>query len=177
MALSSRRARELALDTDTVQDHGPAHGSRVSKRIFQASLWDPRHMNVILRRARIRTAVADPLATYQEVIVVGLAATRVDLTAVRVAACSRNCWRHRGRAKPRSRSAPPPAKLVQSKKMSANQTHAAESCAYGIRQRRACRGGRPRRLLETHKRLVRELDSELEAAYRLACWGSAAARQ
>jgi hypothetical protein len=75
------QARECALELpDTVeQDHHGRPSFRVSKRIF-ATLWDDRHMNVMLDEPGIRTAVAGHPRECSEVWWgKRLAAVRVDL--------------------------------------------------------------------------------------------------
>jgi hypothetical protein len=75
------QARECALELpDTAeQDHHGRPSFRVSKRIF-ATLWDDRHMNVMLDEPGIRTAVAEHPAECSEVWWgKRLAAVRVDL--------------------------------------------------------------------------------------------------
>jgi hypothetical protein len=79
--ISVDQARELALDLPgTVeQDHHGRPSFRVVKRIF-ATLWDERHMNVMLDEPGIMTAVADHPSDCSEVWWgKRLAAVRVDL--------------------------------------------------------------------------------------------------
>ena len=79
--VSSDQARQLALDLpDAVeQDHHGRPSFRVMKRIF-ATLWDDRHMNVMLDEPGIMTAVADHPRECSEVWWgKRLAAARVDL--------------------------------------------------------------------------------------------------
>jgi hypothetical protein len=79
--ISVDQARQLALDLPgTVeQDHHGRPSFRVTKRIF-ATLWDERHMNVMLDEPGIMTAVADHPPECSEVWWgKRLAAVRVDL--------------------------------------------------------------------------------------------------
>lgn len=81
--LSTDQARQLALGLpDTVeQDHHGRPSFRVAKRIF-ATLWDERHMNVMLDEPGILTAVAEHPGECSEVYWgKRLAAVRVDLGA------------------------------------------------------------------------------------------------
>ncbi|MGZ4303986.1 MAG: MmcQ/YjbR family DNA-binding protein [Solirubrobacteraceae bacterium] len=81
--VSSDQARGFALDLpDTVeQDHHGRPSFRVEKRIF-ATLWDDRHMNVMLDEPGIMTAVAVHPQECSEVYWgKRLAAVRVDLAA------------------------------------------------------------------------------------------------
>jgi hypothetical protein len=79
--ITTDQARQLALDLpDAVeQDHHGRPSFRVTKRIF-ATLWDGRHMNVMLDEPGIMTAVADHPRECSEVWWgKRLAAVRVDL--------------------------------------------------------------------------------------------------
>jgi hypothetical protein len=79
--LSANQARGLALGLpETVErDHHGRPSFRVAGRIF-ATLWDERHMNVMLDEPGILTAVADHPAECAEVWWgKRLAAVRVDL--------------------------------------------------------------------------------------------------
>jgi hypothetical protein len=73
------RALALALPDAVEQDHHGRPSFRVTKRIF-ATLWDDRHMNVMLDEPGIMTAVADHSRECSEVWWgKRLAAVRVDL--------------------------------------------------------------------------------------------------
>lgn len=79
--IGTDEARQLALGLPGVveQDHHGRPSFRVAKRIF-ATLWDDRHMNVMLDEPRILTAVGEYPATCSEVHWgKRLAAVRVDL--------------------------------------------------------------------------------------------------
>jgi hypothetical protein len=79
--IATDQARRLALGLpDAVeQDHHGRPSFRVAKRIF-ATLWDERHMNVMLDESGIMTAVADHPRECTEVYWgKRLAAVRVDL--------------------------------------------------------------------------------------------------
>lgn len=79
--VTTDEARQLALGLpETVeQDHHGRPSFRVMKRIF-ATLWDARHMNVMLDEPGIMTAVADhPRECIEVWWGKRLAATRVDL--------------------------------------------------------------------------------------------------
>jgi hypothetical protein len=79
--VSTEQARRLALELPEAveQDHHGRPSFRVARRIF-ATLWDERHMNVMLDEPGIRTAVADHPRECSEVWWgKRLAATRVDL--------------------------------------------------------------------------------------------------
>jgi hypothetical protein len=79
--ITTDQARQLALGLpDAVeQDHHGRPSFRVEKRIF-ATLWDKRHMNVMLDEPGIMTAVADHPRECSEVWWgKRLAAVRVDL--------------------------------------------------------------------------------------------------
>src|SRR5437660_10919609 len=81
--VTTDEARRLALGLpETVeQDHHGRPSFRVAKRIF-ATLWDERHMNVMLDEPGIMTAVADHPGECSEVYWgKRLAAVRVDLDA------------------------------------------------------------------------------------------------
>jgi hypothetical protein len=81
--VSSDQARGFALDLPgTVeQDHHGRPSFRVEKRIF-ATLWDDRHMNVMLDEPGIMTAVSDYPRECSDVYWgKRLAAVRVDLDA------------------------------------------------------------------------------------------------
>ena len=79
--ISPEQARQIALELpDAVeQDHHGRPSFRVTKRIF-ATLWDDRHMNVMLDEPGILTAVAEHPRECSEVYWgKRLAAVRVDL--------------------------------------------------------------------------------------------------
>lgn len=79
--ITTDQARAFALELpDAVeQDHHGRPSFRVSKRIF-ATLWDDRHMNVMLDEPGIKTAVADHVDVCSEVWWgKRLAAVRIDL--------------------------------------------------------------------------------------------------
>lgn len=79
--VTTAQARQLALALpDTVeQDHHGRPSFRVAKRIF-ATLWDERHMNVMLDEPGILTAVGEHPGECSEVHWgKRLAAVRVDL--------------------------------------------------------------------------------------------------
>jgi hypothetical protein len=79
--ISAEQARQIALGLpDTVeQDHHGRPSFRVAKRIF-ATLWDERHMNVMVDEPGILTAVAEhPQACSEVYWGKRLAAVRVDL--------------------------------------------------------------------------------------------------
>ena len=81
--VTTDEARQFALGLpETVeQDHHGRPSFRVMKRIF-ATLWDERHMNVMLDEAGVMTAVADHPSKCGEVYWgKRLAAARVDLDA------------------------------------------------------------------------------------------------
>jgi hypothetical protein len=81
--VTTDEARQLALGLpETVeQDHHGRPSFRVMKRIF-ATLWDARHMNVMLDEPGIMTAVAEHPDECSEVYWgKRLAAVRVDLEA------------------------------------------------------------------------------------------------
>lgn len=81
--VTTAEARQLALGLpETVeQDHHGRPSFRVMKRIF-ATLWDERHMNVMLDEPGITTAVADHPGECSEVYWgKRVAAVRVDLDA------------------------------------------------------------------------------------------------
>jgi hypothetical protein len=85
--IRSDQARAFALELpDAVErDHHGRPSFRVSKRIF-ATLWDDRHMNVMLDEPGIRTAVADHAAECSEVWWgKRLAAVRVELDVAKPA--------------------------------------------------------------------------------------------
>jgi hypothetical protein len=81
IVVTTDQARQLALRMpDTVeQDHHGRPSFRVARRIF-ATLWDERHMNVMLDEPGILTAVGDHPRECTEVYWgKRLAAVRVDL--------------------------------------------------------------------------------------------------
>jgi hypothetical protein len=81
--ITTDEARQLALALpDAVErDHHGRPSFRVVRRIF-ATLWDERHMNVMLDEPGIMTAVADHPGECSEVYWGNrLAAVRVDLDA------------------------------------------------------------------------------------------------
>jgi hypothetical protein len=85
--VTTEQARQLALALpDTVeQDHHGRPSFRVQRRIF-ATLWDERHMNVMLDEPGIMTAIAGHSRACSEVWWgKRLAAARVDLDVVETA--------------------------------------------------------------------------------------------
>jgi hypothetical protein len=75
------RAAALALPEASEQDHHGRPSFRVQGKIF-ATLWDERHVNVMLEEDGIRTAVQAHAATCEEVWWrKRLSAVRVDLDA------------------------------------------------------------------------------------------------
>jgi hypothetical protein len=81
--ITTDQARQLAVGFPGAveQDHHGRPSFRVVKRIF-ATLWDERHMNVMLDEPGIMTAVADHPGECSEVYWgKRLAAVRVDLDA------------------------------------------------------------------------------------------------
>ena len=81
--ITTEQARQLAvgLPEAVEQDHHRRPSFRVMRRIF-ATLWDERHMNVMLDESGIMTAVADHPGECSEVYWgKRLAAVRVDLDA------------------------------------------------------------------------------------------------
>jgi hypothetical protein len=85
--VTTEQAKQLARGLpDTVeQDHHGRPSFRVQRRIF-ATLWDERHMNVMLDEPGIMTAIADHSRECSEVWWGRrLAAARVDLDVVEAA--------------------------------------------------------------------------------------------
>ncbi len=79
VSVNDARRLALALPDALEQDHHGRPSFRVRGRIF-ATLWDERHMNVMLDEAGIRTAVEDMPEICEEVWWgKRLAAVRVDL--------------------------------------------------------------------------------------------------
>jgi len=77
--MRKRSGNKLGLQDAVEQDHHGRPSFRVDKRIF-ATLWDERHMNVMLDEPGIMTAVADHPGECSEVYWgKRLAAVRVDL--------------------------------------------------------------------------------------------------
>jgi hypothetical protein len=86
MTRDEARELALALPEAVEQDHHGRPSFRVGGKIF-ATLWDERHLNVMLDEGGIRTALADDPDAFAEVWWgKRLAAVRVDLARVEQAA-------------------------------------------------------------------------------------------
>jgi hypothetical protein len=96
------RRLALALPEATEQGHHGRPSFRVAGRIF-ATLWDERHMNVMLDEPGIRTAVEDDPEKCAEVWWgKRLAAVRVDLdraSSESLAALLTDAWEHKAPAR------------------------------------------------------------------------------
>ena len=91
VAVDDARRLALALPEAVEQDHHGRPSFRVAGKIF-ATLWDERHMNVMLDEPGIRTAVeAHPGICAEVHWGKRLAAVRVDLDAADEG-CWPTCW-------------------------------------------------------------------------------------
>jgi hypothetical protein len=105
--ISNSQARSLALARPdaTEQDHHGRPSFRVAGKIF-ATLWDERHMNVMLDEPGIRTAVDAHPDTCSEVWWgKRLSAVRVDLdqaTAELLSDLLQDAWEHKAPARLRA---------------------------------------------------------------------------